>query len=61
MALHIKALDGPYKNHSFLLIRGFVIGRAEGDLRIHKDTRLSGRHAVVEADERGTLYLADAD
>lgn len=59
MALHIKALSGPHKDRSFSLRNGFVIGRSEGDMIIASDAKLSSRHAYVEMDQNGHLYLVD--
>ena len=59
MALHLKALDGPHQDKSFLLRPGFVIGRAEGDLVVPSDKRLSGRHAFVEGSDDEPWYLVD--
>lgn len=59
MALHLKALSGPFKDKSFPLKVGFVVGRTEGDLIVNEDLRLSGRHAFVEALDDGQWQMVD--
>ena len=59
MALQLKALDGPHKDTLFLIRKGFTVGRSEGDLVLKSDAKLSSRHAYVDADESGQLYLID--
>jgi hypothetical protein len=59
MALYLTALDGPHKDRSFALRRGFVVGRNEGDLVCKNDAKLSSRHAYVEGNEKDELFLFD--
>lgn len=59
MALFIKPLEGPHALELIPLRAGFVIGRQEGDLIIASDSKLSSRHAFIDATGDGHWYLID--